>query len=449
MHIKIRKGINIPMKGAAPSDQIRSFSSQVVAYDFVPFTNLHLKLNVREGEEIKPGHVLAWDKKCPKRLFCSFYGGKIQEIRRGLKRRIHSIVIEKNEEKASFEKLSPSTDREKLLKELSARGLFPLIRKRPLDVLATPNKLPQAIFVQGLESAPLQPSCRIQIQPFFDDFKAGIAFLNQICSGEVHLIHHVSDREFFQEVESAQKHSAEGPHPIASPSIHIEHIRPITNRTDVLWTIHAHHVAMIGSVLAKGEYLSTKVIALAGESIPEDQRGIYQVSWGAHIASLLGWDDYPQSIRFISGDPLVGMKVTEEQFIGFFDRSLLAIPEMSEKREFMHFFRLGRHKYTASKTYLSGFFPRKDYSFTTDQHGEERAYVDPLIYHKVMPLKISPVHLIKAILAEDFEKAAELGLLEVSKEDFALPSFICPSKTEMSEIVGKALLEYDEQYLGD
>ena len=45
--------------------------------------------------------------------------------------------------------------------------------------------------------------------------------------------------------------------------------------------------------------------------------------------------------------------------------------------------------------------------------------------------------LIKAVLAEDFETAEFLGLLEVDSEDFALPTFVCPSKMEMSDIIKK------------
>ena len=64
-----------------------------------------------------------------------------------------------------------------------------------------------------------------------------------------------------------------------------------------------------------------------------------------------------------------------------------------------------------------------------------------------MPFQIPTMHLIKAILAEDYDLAVELGLLEVAEEDFALPAFICPSKIEMVEIVKNGLQAYAEEYL--
>ena len=62
-----------------------------------------------------------------------------------------------------------------------------------------------------------------------------------------------------------------------------------------------------------------------------------------------------------------------------------------------------------------------------------------------MPMRIPTMHLIKAILIQDFELAEELGLLEVAEEDFALASFICPSKIDMVEIVKKGLITASEQ----
>jgi len=47
-----------------------------------------------------------------------------------------------------------------------------------------------------------------------------------------------------------------------------------------------------------------------------------------------------------------------------------------------------------------------------------------------MPLDVPTMQLVKAIMAEDYDLAAEFGLLEVDSEDFALPAFVCPSKIE-------------------
>ena len=46
------------------------------------------------------------------------------------------------------------------------------------------------------------------------------------------------------------------------------------------------------------------------------------------------------------------------------------------------------------------------------------------------------------MLAEDYDLAELLGLLEVDSEDFALPTFVCPSKMEMTEIIKNGIKRY-------
>ena len=87
----------------------------------------------------------------------------------------------------------------------------------------------------------------------------------------------------------------------------------------------------------------------------------------------------------------------------------------------------------------------REYEFTTNQHGEHRAFVDSTLYDQVMPLDIATMPLVKAVMAEDYEAAESLGLLEVDSEDFALPTFVCPSKMEMTEIMKKGLKHYAKE----
>lgn len=102
-----------------------------------------------------------------------------------------------------------------------------------------------------------------------------------------------------------------------------------------------------------------------------------------------------------------------------------------------------------SRAYLSGHLDNahREYKFTTNQHGEHRAFIDSTMYDKVQPLAVPTMLLVKAVMAEDYELAQSLGLLEVVGEDFALPAFVDPSKVEMSEIVTKGLKRYAQEVL--
>ena len=52
-----------------------------------------------------------------------------------------------------------------------------------------------------------------------------------------------------------------------------------------------------------------------------------------------------------------------------------------------------------------------------------------------MPMQIPSMLLVKALMAKNYDLADELGLLEVDSEDFALPTFVCPSKIEMTSTI--------------
>ena len=60
-------------------------------------------------------------------------------------------------------------------------------------------------------------------------------------------------------------------------------------------------------------------------------------------------------------------------------------------------------------------------------------------YEKVFPFDIYPVHLIKAMMMQDIEALEQLGIYEVSTEDFALCEFACTSKINVQDIVRDGL----------
>ena len=87
----------------------------------------------------------------------------------------------------------------------------------------------------------------------------------------------------------------------------------------------------------------------------------------------------------------------------------------------------------------------KVYNIDTNLNGEERAFVVSGEYEKVFPFDIYPVHLLKSIITNDIEKMENLGIYEISPEDFALCEFVCTSKINVQSIVREGLdLVYKE-----
>ena len=54
-------------------------------------------------------------------------------------------------------------------------------------------------------------------------------------------------------------------------------------------------------------------------------------------------------------------------------------------------------------------------------------------------MDILPLYLFKAILAEDIDKMEQLGIYEVIEEDVALCEFVCPSKSDIQDIISRGI----------
>lgn len=459
VHIKISKGLDIPIVGkpdqaSAQGAKVSSLAEpELIALDLKKFEDVKFRLLVKPGDMVKIGQPLAEDKSIPGRMFVSPAYGVIKEIRRGLKRVLQDIVIQVARQKEEYEEYSPldplKASRDEIIERLMSAGLFAKIRSRPFNLLADPHKKPRNIFVKAVESTPFTPPAEMQVTGYENEFQIGLNTLSKLTDGTVHLVYskNCSFRPFI-EANSVQKHTIEGPHPIGTHSVHIQFIDPIRSPDDIVWTLNAHDVVSIGHIINKGKYFVDRVIAIAGPGILSDRIGYFKAREGFPITQLIEGRIQKGPMRLISGDPLIGTKVTVEDFLCFDHFTFCVIPE-NVKREFLHFFGIGLNKYSFSKAYLSGHLDNtsREYYFTTNQHGEHRAFIDSSLYDQVMPLKVPTMLLVKAVMAEDFELAESYGLLEVDSEDFALATFVCPSKMEMTEIIKTGLKQYSKEIL--
>lgn len=459
-HFKISKGLDIPIKGK-PSGNVQqltpgggssSLKYNLISLDLKPFDDIKFKLLVKPGDVVKIGQPIAEDKSTSGRMFCSPAGGVVQEIRRGLKRVLHDVVISvaDKEEILQHERINiAQANRQQIIDALKGGGLFANIRSRPFNLLANPEKTPRSIFVKAVESAPFVPPAELQVAGHESEFQEGLNALAKLTDGNVNLIYKADTScRAFTEAKSVQRHTAEGPHPIGTYSLYIQALDPIETYDDNVWTLNAHDVVSIGHLLTKGQYFTDRVVSIAGPGVLPDRIGYFRGRSGMSVADLVSGRIEHGELRFISGDPLMGSKVDVGDFLGYYHYAFCVVPENSE-RELLHFFRLGVDKYSFSKAYVSGHLNNTDreYEFTTNQHGEHRAFVDATLYDEVMPLPISTMLLVKAVMAEDFELADKLGLLSVDSEDFALPTFVCPSKMEMTDIIKTGLKQYSLEAL--
>ena len=82
---------------------------------------------------------------------------------------------------------------------------------------------------------------------------------------------------------------------------------------------------------------------------------------------------------------------------------------------------------------------KKEYDLDARVKGGERHIIMSGEYDRVLPMDIYGEFLIKAIIAGDIDKMEQLGIYEVSPEDFALAEFVDSSKLELQRIVRQGL----------
>jgi Na+-transporting NADH:ubiquinone oxidoreductase subunit A len=459
VHIKIKKGLNIPIKGK-PEGEIKNLipsgqsdarlKPQKIALNLWPFEETRYQFLKKVGEEVKIGEPILQDKACFQRKFVSPAAGTISEVKRGLKRRVMDVVIDIQHPEKNLEhpKLDPEkATKEEIIARIFEGGLAPHFFVRPFDLLSDPQKIPQSILIRAIESAPLVPSAEMQVKGHEHHFLSGLKALTKVTPNKVHLVYHKDTSEvLFRNAPEVITHSAEGPHPIGNASVHIQHINPIRSATQIWWVFDVPTVISLGILMTEGVYRTERIISIAGPAILPGENGFFRVRQGIPISSLLAGRIGKKPVRLVSGDPLMGNKVESTDYLGIRDYAFVAIPEPIS-REFLHFFRLGIGKYSFSRAYLSGHLnpSNKEYDFTTSLHGEKRAFIDPTLMDEVQPLPISTVKLVKAVIAQDFDLADELGLMEVSPEDFALTTFVDPSKVETPGIIKEALKLYAKE----
>jgi Na+-transporting NADH:ubiquinone oxidoreductase subunit A len=309
--------------------------------------------------------------------------------------------------------------------------MWPFIKRRPYGVIASPNEKPISIYISTFDTAPLAPDYNFVLKGQLGSFQTGINALAKLTSGKVYL--GLNQDSTFADIKNVLANKFDGPHPAGNVGIQIHNTNPI-NKGDVVWTVNVQDVLFIGRLFETGKVDFTKIIALTGSEVENPK--YYKTVLGTPVAILtdrkLKKADYKQ--RIISGNVLTGTKVKTQGYVGFYDSQVTVIPE-GDNYEFLGWAKPRLNKFSMSHSYFSWFTPGKIYKPDANLNGEERAFVVTGQYDKVVPMDILPVHLIKAIIADDIDKMEQLGIYEIIEEDFALCEFVCTSKIEVQKII--------------
>jgi len=438
--IRIRKGLNINLVGAAEQTISKAVTSNVYALNLDDFHGITPKMLIKQGDEIKAGEPLFYNKNDEEMHFVSPVSGELVEIVRGARRRILTLKILADKEQDYMINKVPdldTADGETIKSYLLQCGGWPFIKQRPYDVIADPSVTPKAIFVSAYSTAPLAADPDFILKDKEQEIRAAVMGLSKLTPGKIHVTIGKSSRSPFKDIKGIELHKISGPHPAGLVGTQINKIDPV-NKGEMVWTLSPQDMVMLGELLLTGKFNAERIVALAGSVIKEPK--YYKTKIGAEISTFLYASGVKEDrFRLINGDVLTGVKTNTEGYLGFYNNTVTAIPE-GDDYEFFGWNKPVFNKISSTRALtFSWLQPKKKYDLDTNTNGEHRAFVVTGRYEEVFPLDIYPLQLLKACMVKDLDEMEQLGLYEVAPEDFSLTEFICISKQPHQQIIREGL----------
>ncbi|TDS92375.1 Na(+)-translocating NADH-quinone reductase subunit A [Pelagimonas phthalicica] len=444
-HFKLRKGLDLPITGAARPEIGSAPDLSTVGILGEDYVGLKPRILVAEGDAVVPGTPVLFDKDMPEAQVVSPVAGKVKAINRGARRKLISIEIDVDPaggEGVDFSDTGDATTRAGLVEKLCAAGLWTSFRTRPYSKVPSPDSAPAAILITAMDTEPLAADPTVAIQEDADAFAKGVAAIASLTEGTTYLCQGQGQPLPGHDAQGVEAVSFSGPHPAGLAGTHLHFLTPIAG-DKVVWTIGYQDVITIGRLLLTGKYDASCVIALTGP-VCKDPRLVRTVA-GASMADLTANDlpgDLP--VRMISGSVLSGRGGEgPAAYLGRYARQITLIEE-DHKQIPMGWIRPMFSKF-AVQPVLGSAISKKLYPLTSNLNGGRRAMVPLGTFEELMPQDFLPTQLLRALLVMDTDQAQLLGALELDEEDLGLVGFACPAKYEYGMALRDCLTKIEKE----
>lgn len=386
--IKLKRGLDIPFEGAAALTLGSVRRPEV--FHIVPdhFAGITPKLDVKVGDQVKAGSPLFHDKAFEELLFTSPVSGKVVDIVRGERRKVMSIDIQADA-KIAYEKFDTAGDVKSLLLK---SGLWALLKQRPYDCIALPNKTPRAIFISSFDTAPVAPNYEFVLKGQLPVLQAGISALAKLAPVFVGLKVGSKAPEF-RELKDCTLYEVAGPHPAGNVGVQLNNLAPLA-KGETVFTVNIQDLAIIGRLFQKGIVDMQKKVALTGPLAYGRQ--YYNVLPGMPVSAIFKSNVHDECpCRYIAGNVLSGKQICpESDIISLYDNQFTVLEDGAEKAEFMGWL-LPRFKdFNAGCTDPAKMFDNcitrwlfgpKKYNWDARLKGGRRAIIVSNEYDKVFP----------------------------------------------------------------
>ena len=443
--IKLRKGLDICLKGRASAERLQLKSNGKFALTPDDFVGVVPKVVVKEGDVVKAGEALFVNKQYPEVAFASPVSGRVTAVERGERRKVLCVKVEADQVqqyvdygKKNVEKM----DGEAVIDALLKAGIFGYINQLPYAISTNPSVKPKAIFVSALRDKPLACDFAEEVKGQEDDFVTGLKALAKVAKTYLGI---GIQPDFQAELQKRQVENVvslnifDGKCPAGNVGVQVNHLDPV-NKGEVVWTIGDPTVVLfIGRLLNTGHVDLRRLVALCGSEVTKPCH--VEMKVGEELSTLLA-NSYDQEhhVRIIDGNVLTGRQTTKDGYLGAHSSEVTVIPEGDDADELLGWAMPRLKQFSVSRSYFSWLFGKhKTYELDARVKGGERHIIMSGEYDRVLPMDIYGEYLIKAIITGDIDRMEQLGIYEVSPEDFALAEFVDSSKLELQRIVREGL----------
>ncbi len=443
--IKLHKGLDIRLQGKAQKERLQLQPNG--SYALVPddFEGVTPKVVVHEGDMVKAGEALFVNKQYPDVKFASPVSGRVTAIERGERRKVLCVKVEADKEQSYVDygrRDVARMDGEAVVSALLDAGIFGYINQLPYAVSTNPETRPKAIFVSALRDKPLACDFAYEVQGQEQDFMTGLTALSKIAKTHVGIgiqpdLHAQLQQMGVEQI--AELTVFDGPCPAGNVGVQVNHLDPV-NKGEVVWTIGDPTVVLfIGRLFNSGRVDLRRLVAFCGSEVKKPCH--VEMKVGQELRTLLS-NSYDEShhVRIVNGNVLTGRQTTKDGFLGAHSSEVTVIPEGDDADELLGWAMPRLKQFSVNRSYFAWLFgKKKEYALDARVKGGERHIIMSGEYDRVLPMDIYGEYLVKAIITGDIDRMEQLGIYEVSPEDFALAEFVDSSKLELQRIVRQGL----------
>ncbi len=443
--VTVKKGYQVKVAGVPSTDLavLERPSHVAVLPERIPFVKP--RLNVKVGDSVQRGSPLFEDKRNPDIRFLSPGGGSIEAVHLGPRRVIREVVIrlDASESSVAFSPLSETdldtVGRRALVQMILDRGMWACFRALPFRDMPQPDTAPPAILVTLGNLEPFHPRPEVFLEGKGALLRYGLKVLQRLSKGPVNVAAAQDDRFAQTEFSDLISHTYAGPYPAHDAGVLVYQTKSSANQNRT-WYIDAQDLLLLAEMLKTGTFPTQRTVAVGG-TLARKQRHV-KTRIGVPLKHLAEGIMDTRTPRYVVGGILTGYRASSDSYLGFFETSLVVLPE-GEEREFLALFRPGFQKPTYSRTFLSA-LTADELEMDCNRHGGLRACIACNHCTEICPVDILPQLTYKSILAEEIEEALAHGLLDCV--ECGLCAYVCPSKIELSKVLKNAkAAHYKEQ----